>query len=96
MIYGVWEPPIKYVMTDARTGKTKLIIIPGADDPTIVEPEERDDIVADYSEKFEEELKGAPDHVSMSKSWQHDLGNVLFEIRESQQRRQEVGHGRYW
>ena len=96
MIYGVWETPIQYRMTDAWTGKTKLIIIPGADDPTIVEPEERDDIVAEYSEKFEEELKGAPDHVKMSKSWQHDLGNVLFEIRESQQRRKEVGHGRYW
>ena len=96
MIYGVWETPIKYVMTDARTGKTKFIIIPGADDPTLVKPEERDDIVAEYSEKFEEELKGTPDHVPMHKSFQHDLGKMLFEIRESKQRLKEVGHGRYW
>jgi len=96
MIYGVWETPIKYVMSDARTGKTKMIIIPGADDPTLVEPEERDDIVAEYSERFEEELKHTPDKVPMSKDFQHGMGEVLCEIRESQQRRKEVGHGRYW
>ena len=83
-------------MTDSVTGQVKLILVPGAGYSDLVEQEELEDIVLEFQERFEAELKGVQPRKLMPRQDQHDLGKLLQDIRESHQRRRKVLHGRFW
>jgi hypothetical protein len=83
-------------MTDSVTGKVKMILVPGAGRSDLVEKEELEDIVLEYREKFEAEVKGGQARRLMPRNDQHDMGKTLNEIGASQQHRRESLHGRFW
>ena len=98
-VTGIWVSSWQYRMTDARSGKTKVLMVPEAalKDPELrMEPEELEDITLEYRERFERELNQAPDKKAMPRSMQHDMGRTLNDIEASQERRRESLHGRYW
>lgn len=76
-----------------------MLMVPeaGLKDPELrMEPEELEDIVLEYRERFERELNQAPDKQLMPRGMQHDMGRTLNEIQDSQRHRRESLHGRYW
>ena len=99
MVSGIWVNSWQYKMSDARSGKTKVLMVPEAalKDPELrMEPEELSDIVLEYQERFEKELREAEAKKLMPRSQQHDLGVLLKDIKVSHERRKEALHGRYY
>ena len=90
-IAGWWISPIQYQMYNARTRKVRLLLIPGADDPTIMYDDEVGEYVSDAHDWFRDELKDAPDFIKMDRSMQHDFGHNLIDIRISNRERAARG-----
>ena len=99
MVTGFWVSSWQYRMSDARSGKVKVLMVPEAalQDPELrMEPEELEDITLEYRERFGAELRGAPAKKLMPRNTQHDMGRALNEIEASRQHRKESLHGRFW
>ncbi len=63
-----------------------------------LEPTELDEYLHWMSEDAEKEINGKRDEprVPMTKGEQHDLGNILGQIKSSREYERENQHGRYW
>lgn len=75
--------------------KSRLVIIPGIE---IYEPAELEEILLwqeSQEQKWMAEKRVNP-KVPMSKQDQHDLGDLLSDIKASKKHRIETGHGRYF
>ena len=96
MVTGFWVTREQFRMTDSVTGKVKMILVPGAGRSELVEKEELEDIILEYREKFEAEVKGGQPRRMMPRNDQHDLGKTLNEIDASKQHRREALHSRWW
>lgn len=92
---ALWLSPNKLQFTEAKTGwQSRPVIFPGIDS---LEPNELDELVLWQRESAERDFKKAqPKKPPMTKSQQHDLGDVLNEIKDSKTRAMEVNHGKWW
>ncbi len=90
-INGWWISPIQYQMYSPRTRKVRLLLIPGADDPTIMDEDEVGEYVSDAHDWFRDELDGAPDFIKMDRPMQQEFGKNLIDIRISNKERAARG-----
>jgi len=94
-VTGFWVNAYTYQMHDARTARTRQVVV-FARDGGASEVEEVADIVAEYKERFAEELEATPAHQLMPRSQQHELAPHLRAIEKTHKRVRETGHGKYW
>ena len=95
-ITGFWENPILYKMFCPRTQNSSFIIIPGADDPEIMDADERDEYVRDGMDAFREAQFAKGTHQSMDKKTQNEFGSHLGDIKKSNRKRIESGNPKYF
>jgi len=94
-INGMWISGHQYKMVDTRTHTTRMITVPGAGYSALVEQSELLDIVEEYKERFQQDMKDKPKFQVMDRKKQHDFGATLLQIRQSKKRRHETGSPRY-
>ena len=94
-VTGVWKNEYQYRMYDSRTHTSRLVFV-CALDGGMSEPEEVEDVIAEYKERFVEELKDKPDWVRMPLDQQHELAPHLRAIEASKRKRRETGNPRYY
>jgi hypothetical protein len=94
VVEGVWLVGERYRIFEPGTDHEVVVHIPGAD--TIYDMDELDEICHWQREQAEKEWLGKEPQKPLSKDQQHDLGKVLFEIRDSQTFWKNSLHGRYW
>ena len=84
---------VKFVATDGI--ESSPYIIPQIE---LLESSELEEYMHWMSEDAEKEINGKRDEprVQMTESQQHDLGNILHEIKDSRQYERENNHGRWW
>ena len=92
---GFWINDYTYRMYDERTHQTRMVHVMPLDGG-VSEAEEAQDVVEEYIERFEDDLKKIPTHVNMARDQQREFGPHLRSIEETNRRFREVGHGRYW
>ena len=94
-LVGLWAGRQRYVLIDPETSREYPIIIPGIE---LLDRNEIDEIILWQTEKTEKEIaqhkaKALP---PLTEAKQHELGQILLEIRDSKTFRKENGHPRYW
>ena len=92
---GFWVNDYTFRMHDERTHTTRLVHVMPLDGG-LPEPEEAQDVIEEYIERFEAELKEIPNHVDMPRDQQNEFAPHLRSIEDTNRRFSEVGHGRYW
>jgi hypothetical protein len=95
-ISGFWVSDIQYRMYDPRTHTTKMVFVPGANDPTLYDVDELNDIVEDVRTRVQAEIDEKANYQAFSKDEQHDFGDLLHEINASKKHRRETGNERYF
>ena len=89
-VVGFWLRDRMYRMHNPRTGRTRFIAML-TDDPS-----EQAEWVQEAHEDFVADLKGGASKTMATRDDQHELGSVLQDVRASNRRRIETGHGRWW
>jgi hypothetical protein len=93
----LWLSPVRFKFYDTETQQESVEhFMP---DANILDRGQREELLLWQQEGAEKEFRakaGLPPKQPNSKQFQHDLGDVLQAVSESNQRREEVGHGRYW
>ena len=94
-VSGMWVNDYQYRMYDSRTHISRLVFV-AALDGGLSEPEEVADVIAEYSERFVEELRDKPDWRPMPIDQQHELAPHLRAIEASNRKRLETGNPKYF
>ena len=87
----LWLNGFTFQLSDKRTGRNFRVVVPYADEPGFYSADEMEDIVGHAIERFESDCLERPTHEAMRKSDQHDMGQVLNQIREARTQRKELG-----
>ena len=91
-----WVSPDTLALYDERTNVKFRVCFPYADEPNFYSADELEDLIGHALEKFEAHCAEKPTHIRADKDFQHGLGETLGQIKESRERRQELGGPRYF
>ena len=91
----LWQSKERCKLIDPDTLQEETIIIPGIN---LLESKHVEDILLWQEDQVQRQFQEAMDHPKpvMTKEQQHDLGDTLYEIKESRERRAESLHGRFF
>jgi len=76
-----------------ESGGTRRLCIPST---YLLDPIELEELILSEEEAFALDCKSRPEKKPLSKSDQKEMGKVLVQIKDSNRRRRETGHGKYW